>query len=101
MVTFFLLLGLVMVRGIETYYFIKKVSKACHQYDWKHVNQNDLLILEMMKEDYYLTCEWSAYNFLYMKGPSPMSMFFSFKPLTIEKQYNNKMIKELKKYEII
>jgi hypothetical protein len=101
MVTFFLLVGLVIVRGFETYYFIKKVSKVCNQYDWKHVNQNDLLYLEMQKEDYYLTCEWSAYNFLYLKGPSPMAMFFSFKPLTIENQYNNEAVNTLKKYEII
>ena len=101
MVTFFLLVGLVIVRGIETYYFLRKVSKACHQYDWKHVNQNDLLILEMMEKDYYLTCEWSAYNFLYIKGPSPMAMFFSLKPLTIEQQYNKEVVNALKKYEII
>jgi hypothetical protein len=101
MVTFFLILGLVIVRCIETYYFIKKVSKVCHQYDWKHVNQNDLLFLEIQKEDYYLNCDWSAYNFLYLKGPSPMSMFCSFKPLTIEKQYNKEVVNTLKKYEII
>jgi hypothetical protein len=49
---------------------------------------------------YYLTSEWSAYNFLFLKGPSPKQMFLSFKPLTIEYQYNKEAVDKIKKYEI-
>lgn len=101
MIVFFLILVLFIVRGIETYLFIKKVSKVCYQYDWKEVNNNDELILDMQEKDYYLKCDWSAYNFMFLKGPSPLSMFFSIKPLTIETQYNNNVVNKLRKYEII
>jgi hypothetical protein len=74
---------------------------VCHQYDWKQINNDDMLILEIKEKDYYLTSKWSAYNFMFLKGPSPMSMFFSFKILTIENQYNNEVIDKLKKYEVI
>lgn len=101
MVTIFLILVLIVVRGLETYLFIKKVSKVCHQYDWKQVNNDDMLILEIKEKDYYLTSNWSAYNFMFLKGPSPLSMFFSFKILTIENQYNNEVINKLMKNENI
>jgi hypothetical protein len=74
---------------------------VCHQYDWKQVNNDDMLILEIKEKDYYLTSNWSAYNFMFLKGPSPIAMFFSFKILTIENQYNNEVIDKLKKYEVI
>ena len=91
------------VRYIEFTIFMKKVSKVCNKYDWKHINKNPLCLIEKMKNenDYYLTSEWSAYNFLFLKGPSPKKMFLSFKPLTIEKQYNEQVINKLKEYEII
>ena len=101
MVTIFLILILILLRGVETYLFIKKISKVCYQYDWKHVNQDDILVLEMRDKDYYLKCEWSAYNFMFLKGPNPLNMFFSFKPLEIENQYDNDVVNKLKKYEII
>jgi hypothetical protein len=101
MVTIFLILALIAVRGLETYLFIKKVSKVCHQYDWKQVNNDDMLILEIKEKDYYLTSNWSAYNFMFLKGPSPLSMFFSFKILTIENQYNNEVVEKLRKNEVI
>ena len=94
-------LVLILVRGIETYLFIKKVSKVCHQYDWKQVNNDDMLILEIKEKDYYLTSNWSAYNFMFLNGPSPMSMFFSFKILTIENQYNKEVVDKLIKNEVI
>lgn len=96
-----IILILILVRVIETYLFIKKVSKVCHQYDWKQVNNDDMLILEIKEKDYYLTSNWSAYNFMFLKGPSPIAMFFSFKILKIENQYNNEVVDKLKKYEVI
>lgn len=82
---------------------MKKVSKVCHKYDWKYVNKHPMLLIEMVKNKngYYVTNEWSAYNFLYLKGPSPKKMFLSFKPLRIDTVYNNDAIKKLKEYEII
>jgi hypothetical protein len=98
----FVLLTLV-TRVIEFVMFMKKVSKTCYKYDWKYVNKNQMHLLDIMKnrKSYYMTNEWSAYNFLFLKGPSPKSMFLSFKRLTIENQYNKEAIDRLKEYEII
>ena len=81
---------------------MKKVSKMCNKYDWKYINENPESLIDKMKNEngYYLTSEWSAYNFLYLKGPSPKEMFLSFKRLTIENQYNKEVVDKLKKYEI-
>ena len=89
-------------RYIEFTIFMKKVSKVCNKYDWKYINENPLCLLEKMENEdsYYLTSEWSAYNFLFLKGPSPKQMFLSFKKLTIENQYNKEAVDKLKKYEI-
>jgi len=90
------------VRYIEFSIFMKKVSKICNKYDWKYINENPECLVDKMENEngYYLTSEWSAYNFLFLKGPSPKQMFLSFKLLTIEKQYNKEAIDKLKKYEI-
>jgi hypothetical protein len=98
-----LIIGLFITRAIETLLFIRKVSKACYKYDWKFVNDgNDLLLLEMMQsDDYYVSKEWSAYNFLYLNGPSPLFMFLSCKRLTIKNLYNEDVVNRIKKYEII
>ena len=91
------------VRYIEFSIFMKKVSKICNKYDWKYINKHPMCLLDKIKNEngYYLTSEWSAYNFLFLKGPSPKDMFLSFKPLTIENIYNKEAIDRLKKYEII
>ena len=99
--TIIFILILVGLRFVECYVFLKKVSKACHKYDWKYVNSHDILLLEMLEDKYYLTSEWSAYNFLYLKGPNPLSLFFSCKPFTIEDQYNEYAVKRLVEYEVI
>jgi hypothetical protein len=90
-------------RIIEFYLFMKKLNKICHKYDWKYVNKNPMGLVAIIKDrkTYYLTSEWSAYNFLYLKGPSPKNMFLSFKRLTIESQYNKEVIDRLKEYEVI
>jgi hypothetical protein len=92
---------LLFIRLVECYIFIKKVNKVCGEYDWKHVDANAELLLEILEKDYFLTNKWSAYNFLYLKGPNLLSIFFSFKPITIEAQYDNKAVEKLKIYEII
>jgi len=101
MITSILLVMLVAIRIIECYLFVRKVSKTCRAYDMKHIETNELLLLEMLEsKDYYTTSNWSAYNFLYLKGPNPLSLFFSLKPITIEAQYNKEVVEKLNKYEI-
>jgi hypothetical protein len=96
-----LVIGFLIVRTIRVYYFIKQVSKVCDKYDWNFVEDNERYVIDIMKENYYLNCEWSAYNFLFLNGPSPTDLFFSLKPLTIENQYDSISVDKLKKYEII
>jgi hypothetical protein len=93
---------LILVRYFEVKLFLRKVSKLCNKYDWKYINEHPECLVDKMENEngYYLTSEWSAYNFLFLKGPSPKQMFLSFKLLTIEKQYNKEAIDKLKKYEI-
>lgn len=81
--------------------FIQKVNKLCGKYDWKFVETNEEKVLDIIKKDYYMNNEWSAYNFLYLQGPNPLNLFFSLKPLTLEAQYNKEAIEKLKQYEII
>jgi hypothetical protein len=89
----------IITRTFQVYFFIKKVSKECHIYDWRCVDENPLLLIEILKDDYFTNAEWSAYNFLFLKGPSPLSIFFSFKNLTIENIYGRELSEKLKKYE--
>ncbi len=97
-----IVLVLFILRGIHLYKFLKKVSKICNKYDWKHADKYGFPAIEMMeKADYYMTSKWSAYHFLFMEGPNPLLMFFSLKPLTIEGQYNKEAIDRLKEYEVI
>jgi hypothetical protein len=95
-------LVLLSIRIIEYLIFIKKVSKICNTYDWKYIDEHGYPLIEVLKDEhYYLKSEWSAYNFLFMKGPSPANMIFNLKPLSIKSQYNNKAIEKLKTYEVI
>lgn len=102
-ISFGLILLTLITRIIEFILFMKKLSKICFEYDWNYINKHPINLLDVIKDRklYYLTSEWSAYNFLYLKGPSPKSMFLSFKRLTIENQYNKEIIERLKEYEAI
>lgn len=71
-----LLILVILLRIVQVYLFIKQVSRECDIYDWMSVDENPLRLLEILEDDYYVTAEWSAYNFLFLKGPSPLSMFF-------------------------
>jgi len=95
------ILGILIIRGFDMYFFLKRVNSKCYRYDWRHVDHNDELLIDMFSdEDYTKTREWSAYNFLFYKGPSPLEMFFSFKPLRIEDQYNKEVVTRIKQYEV-
>jgi len=85
-----------LLRVVQVYLFIKQVSRKCDIYDWMYVDENPLCLLEILEDDYYMNVEWSAYNFLFLKGPSPTSMFFSFKRLTIENIYSKETLAKLK-----
>lgn len=102
-VTLLMIIGVVVIRTIEFYLFMRKLTKICFKYDWKYINKNPMCLIDKMKnkDTYYLTSEWSAYNFLYLKGPSPKQMFFSLRPLRIETQYNEQKVNRLKEYEVI
>lgn len=95
-----LLILVILLRIVQVYLFIKQVSRECDIYDWMSVDENPLRLLEILEDDYYVTAEWSAYNFLFLKGPSPLSMFFSFKRLTIENIYSKEVVARLNGNEI-
>ena len=96
------ILGIFIVRGIHLYFFLKKVSKVCNDYDWRHADKYGFPAVEMLEDKhYYVTSQWSAYHFLFMNGPNPLLMFFSLKPLTIEGQYDKIYVDRLREYEVI
>jgi hypothetical protein len=95
-----LLVVTIVTRIIQVYSFIRYVSTKCHIYDWRCVDEDPLLLIEILEDGYYIDAEWSAYNFLYLEGPSPLSMFFSFKHLTMENIYNEEILDRLNRHEI-
>jgi len=102
MYIFLFIISVLLIRGLETYFFVKKVSKLCYDYDWEHIERNPLLVLDVMdSNEYYEEKEWSAYNFLLFKGPTPYKLMFSLKKLDIYKIYDKELLKRLEKYEII
>ena len=101
-VTLIFMVTVLITRIVEYLIFIKRVNNICNTYDWKYIDEHGYPVVDVLKdEDYYLKCKWSAYNFLFMDGPSPLSMIFNFKKLNIETQYNEKSVKKLRDYEII
>jgi hypothetical protein len=72
-----LFIVLVIVRITHVYLFMKKITKLCNKYDWKHIDVNpDLLVDVLEDEKYHLNKEWSAYYFLFLKGPNPLSFLY-------------------------
>jgi len=102
MLTFILLLILFVVRTFHVYFFMRKISKICYKYDWKYIDEYGDPLLDVLADEdtYYVKAEWSAYNFLFLKGPSPLKMFFSLKPLTIKDQYSKEAVEKLNRYEL-
>jgi hypothetical protein len=95
---------LLIARGIEFYMFMDRVNKICRSYDWKYVEEPDnvMLVADILQdEDYFMKNEWSAYNFLFLRGPHPIKIFFHGDILRIESIYNERVIQKLKKYELI
>lgn len=90
-----ILLCLGLVRFIELRLFLKNLSKSCHLYDRKyvdeHVESDYSLITQFTSEKYYLNAKWSAYNFIFLQGPSPLQMFFLPKILTLKNVYGDKV----------
>lgn len=86
-----------LIRVVKFRKFLKSITKVCHIYDWKCVDENGDLLLEIIEDEYWKEAEWSAYNFLYLKGPSPFKMFFSFKALELKSFYEEKIIEKVKK----
>jgi hypothetical protein len=85
------------IRLVLLLKFLKNISVICHMYDWKCVDENpESYMLEILKEEYYMKNEWSAYNFMFLKGPSPLYMYFSFKPIDLESFYSQEVIEKVK-----
>ncbi len=84
------------IRAVKFRKFMKNITKVCHMYDWKHVDEHGELLLEIIKDNYWLTSKWSAYNFMYLQGPSPWRIFFSFKKLKLDNFYDRLVIESVK-----
>lgn len=92
-----LILVIFFIRLLQLFKFIGNISKVCYIYDWKCVDEDpEVKFLEILEEGYYEKCEWSAYNFMFLKGPSPIFMYFSFKPLGLESFYDKEIINKVK-----
>ena len=85
-----------LIRVIKFAKFMNNITKVCHIYDWKHVDENGNLLPEIIEHNYWIKSEWSAYNFLYLKGPSPWRIFFSFKALELKNFYDAKIVEKVK-----
>ena len=86
-----------LIRAIKFAKFMNNLTKICHIYDWRCVDENGDLLLEIIVPEYYLRAEWSAYNFMYLKGPSPLKMFFSFKSLELRNFYDDEIVDKVKR----
>lgn len=99
-----LLIVVITTRIIQVYKFLKIVSKLCHIYDRNYMNEhgdeNIQLVLDFMQKDYHMTAEWSAYQWVFFKGPNPWLMPFSLKPLTIDGQYGKETAKKFIEYYV-
>ena len=84
------------IRAVKFRKFMKNITRVCDLYDWKHVDDNGDLLLEIIEDNYWLTSKWSAYNFMYLKGPNPWRIFFSFKKLKLENFYDPAIISFVK-----
>ena len=51
----YIIILIFVVRCVETYLFIKKISKICYTYDWKYVNDNEEYVSEILKKNYGVT----------------------------------------------
>jgi hypothetical protein len=92
-----LLLSFILFRFILVYFFIKKISKLCFSYDRRFVKKNNEYFAAIIKDKYYFKkYSWSAYNFLFLRGPSFIQMVFSIKPLTLESQYDKESVNKLR-----
>jgi len=95
---------LVLLRGIEYYFFMVKVGDVCKNYDiiFCEEDENIKHLIEMLEDDhYYLTSKWSAYHFLFILDKKPIKTFFTLNILKIETIYSKESINKLKKYELI
>lgn len=92
-------------RVVQVYRFINMINKLCNIYDRNYLNEhgdsNIQIVFDYMQKDYHLTSEWSAYKWMFFKGPSPYGMVFSLKPITIEGQYGKETVDRLEQYGVI
>jgi hypothetical protein len=99
-----LTIAAIVTRIVQVYKFLKLVSKLCRIYDRnyvdKHSDSNIQLIWDLMEKDYHLKSQWSAYQWVFFKGPNPWLMPFSLKPLTIDGQYGRETAEKFIEYYV-
>jgi hypothetical protein len=102
MILVWLMSFVLVVRYFEFKKFILKISDICDEYDWKYIDEHPSYIVDKAKDkdNYFMYSEWSAFNFLFLKGPSPKKMFLSFRKLSLEKHYSKEVLERLEKYGV-
>jgi hypothetical protein len=84
---------------------MKNISKLCERYDKKYIfekNRMPELIAKLREPDsYFIHNEWSAYHFLFLKGPSPYDILFSLKSYRLENFYHPSALDRLRAAGII
>lgn len=81
---FFLILFPFVFRFVETRKFIRSVTNLCNHYDMMMLAEDPERIRDILEDR---PKEWSAFVFLLAKGPSPIFIYFSFKPLCMQSFY--------------
>ena len=84
------------VRIIQFKRFKKDLSILCHMYDWEVLEKDPEKFIDILLEGNYSKAEWSAYNFLLLKGPTPWKIFISFKEFDIYNFYNKELVDKVK-----
>lgn len=85
-----LFLILITVRFLEFMVFMKKINSLCNDFNWKLMDFRPSYFVEAYKyngDDYRFHFDWSSHKFLFLKGLSPIKMYFQPKILIPENFY--------------
>lgn len=104
-----LVVFLVVGRFLETFLFIRHVSRLCHKYDRKFIFKTaantEMYLPEVLANPHsYFTFKhntWSAYRFLFLAGPKFWDIFTHPGFLSVENIYNEHNVQKLKDENIL
>ena len=100
-----LILVVLTTRFLAWRRFMRYISKICDRYDKQCIfkaNRIPELIAKLKDPDaYFLHHDWSAYHFLFLKGPHPYPILFSFRAYKIENFYSTSVIERLRSAGIL